>query len=82
MITYDNTIKETKVTVFHAADHEATMQGLITALRLAIAHPDKRTGDEEALQVVCDLLAAIIPNEGQLENGVKYDKPARIGKAA
>lgn len=71
-----------KVTMQNAADHEATMKGLITALRLATTNQDKREHDADALAYVFDLLEALIPEETELENGIEYDKPASMQKAA
>jgi hypothetical protein len=49
-----------------AAQHAAMLQGLTVAIRLSIGNPDKRTGDEDSLIELLDLLQELLPDEDDL----------------
>lgn len=51
-----------------AAQHEALMRGVITAMRLSITSTEKRDGDEDRLIALIDLLDDLLPDERELKH--------------
>ena len=77
MVHYnDNAGKGSNIdlSVKNACSHNDVMVGIITALRHANMNPDQRTDDKNKMNVLYDLLEAIIPDEIQLTSGIKPDK--------
>ena len=76
MVIYINEIKKEggpvcNLTISDGAQHEAMMHSLVNVLRMAVECPSKRDSDDNHLMVALDLLDAIIPDEFQLNAGIK-----------
>lgn len=77
MVQYSNKVHantEIIVTFSDSTQHELMMQGLIAGIRLAATNPDPRESDSCEISYMCDLLASMLPNEFQLNDGIKVLK--------